>query len=120
MSLASQNLRAQTEPQPWFSNGEPIASPVAEPKATTSQSPWWRTAFGAVAVQFDIRDVLVTVSLASIGYGCHLLSPAAGWIIPGVILLWIALPQRPRFLEPKPPTIVTIDPTKGGGSRGRA
>jgi len=63
-----------------------------------------RTAVAAAAVRasVDVGDVTLVIGLVLLGRGCWLLHPAAGCIVPGAILVWWALPQRPAFVEPSP------------------
>lgn len=41
-----------------------------------------------------IRRLLTITALASIIYGCHLYSPALGYVVGGMVLLAIAMAAR--------------------------
>jgi hypothetical protein len=55
--------------------------------------------------ELDAHTLTLLVGLGLIGYGAALLHPAAGFLAPGVILVWWTLPSRPPFVarstEPK-------------------
>ena len=84
--------------------------PAQLPSQAGRPVPCWRQHLQRLATwcssNIDVDDILVAVGLALLARGCWLVTPAAGWIVPGAILLWWALPQRPRFLAPKPPSII--------------
>lgn len=93
------------EPDPWFASKlEPL-----EPVVPSSRFASWRGRMLAwLGARLSVSDCLVALGLALVGRGCYLLHPAAGYAVPGVVLLWYALPQRPRFMEPAGPKVVNI------------
>lgn len=109
MALAAMEpmLEDAPEPSPWSVTETP-------PELLKRAPSLWRTRLTAIQQGIGPREVLVTLGLLLLGRGCYLLSPAAGYGVPGLILLWWALPQRPRFLEPKPPTVNIVQPPADG------
>ena len=81
---------------PWSSVTPPTPRPIAR----------WRMVWAIVKKSVAIGDILVVTGLLLLARGCYLLAPAAGWIVPGAILLWYALPERPRFMALKPPQMI--------------
>lgn len=99
-------LDAVREPEPW---NPPDTGPAPVPPPPT---PAQRARAAALAASrlVDVQDAQVLTGLALTGYGCYLLHPAAGFIVPGAVLLWWALPTRPRFVEPRPPDVRVVMP----------
>jgi hypothetical protein len=85
-----------------WSMPEPLPLPV--PAVSTWRRRWLASKLVLVRVLagVDSADVLVAIGIVLVARGCYLLAPAAGWLVPGIIVLWYALPQRPRFLSPPP------------------
>ena len=62
----------------------------------------------AGAVRSNVGELLLTAALGFIAHGCWQVWRPGATLIPGLVLLWIALPQRRAFIErPKPPTKLT-------------
>jgi hypothetical protein len=40
----------------------------------------------------ELRDVVMATGLALVAYGLSLISTPAAFIVPGVILVWLAIP----------------------------
>ena len=61
---------------------------------------WFRTA----ATVIDARDMMLLLALVLLSAGCWHWSPALGLIVPGVVLLWLAI--GPEVLQEcrRPPT----------------
>lgn len=60
-----------------------------------------------VAAEFDREDILLVCALALLAYGSWLVYQPAGFLIPGAVLLGVALwhlPPRPPFIQ-RPPTL---------------
>lgn len=53
----------------------------------------------AVRSAVDAADIWIAIALGLISYGCWDLYRPAAFIVPGVALLWIALPPRPPFFD---------------------
>lgn len=105
-------------PDPWF--GVALAAEGRDAAATQSVIPltaWARRKASAWSVLSWLRaavavaDIIVAAGLIMVGRGCYLVQPALGWIVPGAILLWYALPTRPRFMDAAPPTVIYQEPT---------
>lgn len=108
---------------PWQDPGISDGPATVEPRPP--QPSLFQRLSRALAAAISAREILLTLGLALVGRGCYLLHPAAGWGVPGAIIIWWALPQRPRFLEPKPPTpktvnVMSADPRWTGGTDGRS
>lgn len=52
-------------------------------------------------------EALLYAAIGLLSYGGWLVWPPAGWLVPGAILLWLALPKREGFIhrEPAPPSV---------------
>ena len=48
-------------------------------------------------------EVLLALGLSSVAYGCWQVWEPAAWIVPGGVLIWIAMPVRRAFIERPPP-----------------
>lgn len=59
-------------------------------------------AAAAVSGEIGRDEVYLCGALALIGYGCWDLWRPGSFLVPGIVLLWISLPQRARFVE-RPP-----------------
>ncbi|MGE0450852.1 MAG: hypothetical protein AB7Q29_14860 [Vicinamibacterales bacterium] len=60
-----------------------------------------------IAAEFDREDILLLSALALLAYGSWLVYRPAGFLIPGVVLLVVALwhlPPRPPFIR-RPPVV---------------
>lgn len=62
---------------------------------------WWSNLLGWLArgAGCDRADVLVVLALLLISCGLWEVSRAAALAVPGVVLLWLALPPRPPFVR---------------------
>jgi hypothetical protein len=49
--------------------------------------------------RFDVAQALLVVGLGLVSYGAALLHPAAGFLVPGALLIWWTLPSRPPFVS---------------------
>jgi hypothetical protein len=47
----------------------------------------------------DRSDVLLLAGLGLVAVGLWEVSPAAALAVPGVILVWLAVPPRPPFIQ---------------------
>lgn len=66
----------------------------------TRSRAWLAAIFGPNGLQRDELFLLVGVLL--LARGLWLAWAPAGYIAPGAIVLWIALPTRARFIVPRP------------------
>jgi hypothetical protein len=55
-----------------------------------------------LARELDAQTVVFLAGLGMVGYGAALVYPPAGYLAPGLVLLWWTLPSRPPFLA-RPP-----------------
>jgi len=53
-----------------------------------------------VRQEVGLQELLVLTGLVLLGAGLWQVSPAAGLAVPGAVLVWAALPQRPPFVTP--------------------
>ena len=56
-------------------------------KIKTATAAGW----SGICLLFDLRDYHVYCGLIMIGYGLHMLHPAAAWAIPGLMLFWLGV-----------------------------
>jgi hypothetical protein len=57
-----------------------------------------------VAAELDAQTVLLAAGLGLVSYGAALVYPPAGYLAPGLALVWWTLPSRPPFVaRPVPP-----------------
>ncbi len=45
--------------------------------------------------QFGLQEVLLAVGIGCVAYGAGLIYRPAGWITPGLILIWLTRPATP-------------------------
>lgn len=70
---------------------------------------WWRAFARAVWAlvadeatgRLDVAQILFAMGLVLLSYGAHLAYHPAGFIVPGLVLLWWTLPPRPPMPPPK-------------------
>lgn len=43
----------------------------------------------------DAQSIALALGVPLVGYGAHQVYAPAGWLVPGLILLWLGLPTRP-------------------------
>jgi hypothetical protein len=55
-----------------------------------------------LAGELDAQTVVFVAGLGLVGYGAALVYLPAGYLAPGLVLLWWTLPSRPPFLA-RPP-----------------
>ena len=51
--------------------------------------------------RLDAGDATVGFGLLLIAVGCWDWFRPASWVVPGIVLVWYALPTRPAFVERK-------------------
>lgn len=56
--------------------------------------------FAAIRKSIDADEVLLTLGLALITWGLWPLVGVCALIVPGAVLLWLALPSRAPFVTP--------------------
>lgn len=54
------------------------------------------------AKEIGADGALLSTGLSLLGYGAYLIYPPAGFIVPGLVLVWIAVPTRPGLIERLP------------------
>jgi hypothetical protein len=66
---------------------------------------WLERVGAAIGRAVEVRDLILAAGLACLGYGASLIYYPAGWLVPGVLLTWIAMPTRPFPISfpPRPP-----------------
>ena len=57
----------------------------------------WETIRSAIRTYVEVQELLLAAGLVLVGYGCAEAWRPAGFIVPGLVLLWYALPPRPSF-----------------------
>ena len=106
--------RTSEDLEHWFSR-------TGDEAASKQRTLRWRARIArlaaAVAGEF-VDHGAVWLGLVLLARGCYLVTPAAGWIVPGAILVWFAIPQRPRFLIPKPPQTIILPPERNARDSG--
>lgn len=63
-----------------------------------------RAVFAAIASVIGPDEVLLATALVLLSMGCWLVWQPAAFLVPGVVLLWIALPSRVSFVVRHQPT----------------
>jgi hypothetical protein len=61
--------------------------------------------YGLVAL-IGVEEILFVIGLGLCSVGAARIHPAAGWLLPGAILVWIAMPSRPSLIR-RPPSAPT-------------
>ena len=61
-----------------------------------------RAVGSAIASEIGRDEVVLFAGLALTAYGCWLVWPPAAYLVPGLVLVWMALPSRTAFIE-RPP-----------------
>lgn len=95
------------DPLPW---NPPTNHPPPAPPPAASRKQEAARLLAHLLRSVDAQDLQVLAGLLLLGRGCWMLHPAAGLIAPAVVLLWWALPQRPRFVQPRPPDVRVVTP----------
>jgi hypothetical protein len=49
-----------------------------------------------------VHEILIYVAVALTAYGAAQVWRPSGALVPGIVMLWMYLPQRPRFVQPVP------------------
>jgi hypothetical protein len=57
-----------------------------------------KAAAAAIGRAFGVDEILLTIALALIGVGMRMVWAPGAYLVPGAVLLWIALPQRAPFV----------------------
>lgn len=57
--------------------------------------PALRRLLAAIGGSIGVDDVLLVIGVALLAYGAGLIYQPAGYLVPGAVLVWIALPPKP-------------------------
>lgn len=50
----------------------------------------------------NVREIQTVIGVGLLAYGAHQVYPPAGYLIPGLVLVWLGLPSRPSPILPSP------------------
>lgn len=59
----------------------------------------WSLLIDEQSKQVDVSQLLHLVGLGLVSYGSWLVYEPAGYLAPGLVLVWLTMPSRPPFLR---------------------